>query len=287
MVRGKSRLPSLECLRFAAGESAADGGRALRSRIETLKLERTVCNAVMAPQEYHLLLVEAPDVPAPELRAAVRWRIKDLIGFHIDDAVIDVFELPEQKRAGQARMMYAVAARAQIVQQHVNQIEAAGLHLEVIDIPEMCLRNVASLTEEDVQGTLLLQFTANYGFIVITRQHTLYLARRLDIDATALAAAHERGEETALLDSVVLEIQRSLDYYDSHFAQPPLAALLLAPGEAPLPFLKPHLAQNLTVPVRELEIGKLLNAQDAADELTQARCLTAIGAALRQESLAL
>ncbi len=46
-----------------------------------------------------------------ELRAAVRWRIKDLIDFHIDDAVIDVFEMPAHARGGPNRMMYAVKAR--------------------------------------------------------------------------------------------------------------------------------------------------------------------------------
>ena len=73
--------------------------------------------SVLDPGGYRLLLVEAPDVPADELRAAVRWRIKDLIDFHIDDAVIDVFEMPPHARGGPRRMMYAVTAKAEVVKQ--------------------------------------------------------------------------------------------------------------------------------------------------------------------------
>ena len=103
----------------------------------------------------------------------------------------------------------------------------------------------------------------------------------------SLAEAQRSGRGAALLDSVVLEIQRSLDYYDSHFSQPPISGLLLAPSETPLPFLKPHLSQNLAVPVKNLELGKLLRSRDNADELVESRCLTAVGAALREESVAL
>ena len=266
---------------------AEDRGRALRNRVETLKLERTICTTVMAPQDYQLLLVEAPDVPPGELRAAVHWRIKDLIGFHIDDAVIDVFEIPGQNRPGQSRMMYAVATRSKTVRERAELIAESSMQLQIIDIPEMCLRNVAALTEEDVQGVALLYFTPTNGFITLTRQHTLYLARKLDIGSDSLAEAQRSGRGAALLDSVVLEIQRSLDYYDSHFSQPPISGLLLAPSETPLPFLKPHLSQNLAVPVKNLELGKLLRSHDHADELVESRCLTAVGAALREESVAL
>ena len=224
----------------------------------------------MGSQEYQLLLLEAPDVPPAELKAAVRWRIKDLIGFHIDDAVIDVFEIPGQYRAGQSHMMYAVVARSKIVQERVGLIENSAAQLEIIDIPEMCLRNVTALTEEDVQGVALL-----------------YLARKLDIGSDALADAAAGGQGSAALDNLLLEIQRSLDYYDSHFSQPPISALLLAPSESPLPHLQPYLAQNLSVAVRKLELAKLLQSPDTSDETIQARCLNALGAALRMENVAL
>jgi len=72
---------------------------------------RQMINLVLADTHYQLLLVEAPRVEPAELRAALRWKIKNLIDFHIDDVVIDVFEIPGQqdRPSGQA-MMYVIAA---------------------------------------------------------------------------------------------------------------------------------------------------------------------------------
>jgi MSHA biogenesis protein MshI len=129
--------------------------------------------SVLDQAGYHLLLVEAPDVPADELRAAVRWRIKDLIDFHIDDAVIDVFEMPPHARGGPSKMMYAVTAKAEHIRQQIDMIEAGGLSLGVIDIPELCLRNVATLLEGD-RGAALLYVGDHRSTLLLGRQGILY-----------------------------------------------------------------------------------------------------------------
>jgi MSHA biogenesis protein MshI len=287
VVRGKSLRPTLECMRFSPAPSGTERAAKVRDAVQSLGVDRTYCNNVIEPADYQLLLVEAPDVRPEELKAAVRWRVKDLIGFHIDDAVIDVFEIPDQGRPGQARMMYVVAARAGVVGQYVDSLDNSGMQLQSIDIPELCLRNITALTDDDVQGAALLYFTASYGLMVLTRQHTLYLARKLDVGADTLASAHRAGRERQYLESIVLEVQRSLDYYDSHFSQPPIASLLIAPSEIPLPFLQPYLSENLGVPVRNLDLGALLDSREKIDEDTQARCMMAVGASLRMESVAL
>ena len=73
-------------------------------------VQQARASGLMPMGAYNLILVEAPDVPQAEIRAAVRWRVKDLIDFSIDDAVIDVFEVPPLK-GGRANMLYAVVAR--------------------------------------------------------------------------------------------------------------------------------------------------------------------------------
>ena len=41
-----------------------------------LELDRYRCLTVLSPDQYQLLLVEAPNVPPAELKTAVRWRGK-------------------------------------------------------------------------------------------------------------------------------------------------------------------------------------------------------------------
>src|SRR5262245_12667757 len=124
------RKPRLESCIY---ETRADGDPFARV-MSRLAARRASTISVLDPRGYQLLLVEAPDVPAEELRAAVRWRIKDLIDFHVDDAVIDVFEMPRHARGGTNRMMYAVTAKAEFVREQIELVESAGLTLDVIDI---------------------------------------------------------------------------------------------------------------------------------------------------------
>ena len=57
------------------------------------------------------------------------WRVNDLIDFQIDDAVNDVFEMPRQGRGGPNRMLYAVAARADVVNPRASGSEQGVLYL--------------------------------------------------------------------------------------------------------------------------------------------------------------
>jgi MSHA biogenesis protein MshI len=237
--------------------------------------------SVMDPSSYSLLLVEAPDVEPAELRAALRWRIKDLIDFHIDDAVIDVFDLPGDTPRGRARMMYVVAARAAAVRARVNTVEESHLHLSAIDIPELALRNVTALLPEDVGGVALLHLCEGHGLIVVTHQSSLYLARAIEFDPDP-----EDGGERAM-ETLTLEIQRSLDYYESHFGQPSVQGVVLSQGAERNAGLEERLRRDLPVAVKALELGDVLECADPPSAAVIARCLPAIGAALRQERAAL
>ncbi|MFN2301564.1 MAG: pilus assembly protein PilM [Gammaproteobacteria bacterium] len=267
----------------------------LREALSETGTANARCTTLMGGRDYQLLLVEAPDVEPSELRAAIRWRIKDLIDFHIDDAVIDVIEIPGQDR-GRSRMMYAVVARASRIRARIDEIEDAGLELTAIDVEELALRNLTALLPEDERGSCLLWFGPDYGSIQITRGGELFLARRIDVGAAQLLAAAQHGDPdvgdygeplAALLEQVTLEIQRSLDYYDSHFAQPPVQAVFIAPTAPELAFLNAYLGTNINIEVRTLELDRLFPDAVLPDPVTQARCLTAIGAALRHEELVL
>lgn len=282
-------MPRLEACRYLPLEPGADSSVVLEGMISELGLEHGRSVIVMQSNSHSLLLIEAPDVQPAELKAAVRWRIKDLIDFHIDDAVIDVFEIPEQGAApGKARLMYAVAAKASAIHGQVEVLDKTSLKLEIIDIPELAIRNIASLLDEDVRGTAFLYFDQRGGVITLTRQGSLYLSRNIDVGLQQIVATGSNEGELhpqtqQALDRIVLEVQRSLDYYESHFSQPPITSLVLAPFEQEVTGVIPYLSANLGMAVSVLDINMLFETKDTIDPVTQARCLTAIGAALRLE----
>jgi len=288
--RERAGIPRLLDCRHRPLEAGESVERGLGALIGQTGVRRSLFNAVLAPSDYQLLLVEAPDVEPSELKQAVRWRVKDLIDFHIDDAILDVFDIPGQPVRGRGRMMYVVAARSSLLSQRIAVLEGLSLRLELIDIAELALRNVAALTSEDVSGVALLYLAPEYGLITVTRQSTLYLARTLDTGHTALAGFGDAGETLdtggGALESVVLEIQRSLDYYDSHFSQAAVGKLyVIAPSDAGS--IASALDSALGMTVRHLDLRELMECPDDLELERQARCMLAVGAALRHEQATL
>ena len=103
-----------------------DADAALRASRE-LRLERYQCTTLLDPGEYQLLMVDAPNVPPPELKSAIRWSVKDLLDFHIDDATVDVLDVPRGPDVGnRPHPMFAVGARNETIQATVDPATAGS-----------------------------------------------------------------------------------------------------------------------------------------------------------------
>lgn len=265
----KPQLTHCEFHELAEGAAFVDAARRIPNR-------KWPVVSVLTPSAYSMLLVEAPDVAEEELRAAVRWRIKDLLDFHIDDAVIEVFQMPQQGRGGPTRMMYAIAAREHEVRRRVDDAAEAGLSLGVIDVLELSLRNIATLLDTDGRGVALLYEYDKGGILLLVRHGVLYLARHIDTGTEQL----EMGEmRAALVDGLALEVQRSLDYYESHYEQNSIPVLYTWGLES---WDIEQLDNALGLGVRPLELHELFEFDADPDPRSQKLCLPAIGAALRQ-----
>jgi MSHA biogenesis protein MshI len=280
--------PQLQVCEFSPWDGAEANEKLLAKKVRQYGLHKRPCTTVLELGDYSILSVEAPDVPPAELRAAIRWQIKDLIDFHIDDAVIDVFDAPPSGAHGRQNNLYVVVSKTSTVRARVDQLQAAEANLTTIDIPELVLRNIAARLPEDEGGLAMIYLTRERGVVIVTRQSTLYFARTLDMGYDYLRQGLDSGgglslEGNAGFDRLVLEVQRSLDYYDRYFAQPPVAGLVLAPTEQPIPGLDDYLGQSLGLPVRQLDLGEIVACDTPLDSHQQAHCLAAVGAALRQE----
>src|SRR6202051_3281545 len=162
---------------------AADTGDAASDVLRAAALPRAPVSTVLRTDDYQLVLIEAPDVPPAELRAAMRWRLKESIDYRVEDAVIDVFDVPAQNRGGQGRMMYAVAAQRSAVERHSGALVEVPT-FDVIDVPELCLRNLATLLPAAAAGVALLYLGETTATVILVRGTTFYFARQMDLQAT-------------------------------------------------------------------------------------------------------
>lgn len=261
----------------------------LEKAAKEMQVTRYHCSTLLAPNEYQMLVVEAPNVPAPELKTALRWRIKDLLDFHIDDATIDVLDIPPDKSSAVGtHSMYAIAARNSVIEQRINQFHQSNIALEVIDIPEMAQRNISARAEDVGRGLALMSFTENEGLLTVTYQGELYLARHLDIGWEQLAQGDADAKQVQF-DRITLELQRSLDNLERQFKFISISRLSIA-HLPDMEGLRNYLAQNLSVPVTVLDLNDIFDFSrvPAVGALNnQARFFLTLGAALRLEERAL
>lgn len=239
--------------------------------------------------EYQILSVDAPNVAPDELKTAVRWRLKDMLDFHVDDATVDVLDLPVDPNAAvrAQHSMFAVAARNSIIEARQKLFDAAKVELSVIDIPEIAQRNISALVEPPGRGVAMLSFGDEGGLLTVSYRGELYLARRIDIGLDQLLDA-DVERRNAVFDRVTLELQRSLDNLERQYSFISVAKLVLAPST--VQGLDDYLSSNLYTPVDTLDLAALFDVErtpELADKLLQQRFLVPLGAALRHEETVL
>jgi len=273
-------------LRARVVDSGANGDKWLdqaAASVAAMDLARMPLSTVLRTKAYQLQLVEMPNVPTDERLAAVRWRIKDLIDYPLDEAVVEVFEMPRHANAGSTPTAYAVVARSADVLAQVELMRQAELTMDVIDIPELCMRNIAALLPQDEYGAAFLHLAEDCGHLIVTRKGVLHIIRRIDIGRRGLEEAV--GEALMLQDrigAIALEVQRSLDYYESHYDCRPITELVLGPGNWP-DALPAALTQNLGLSVSRVALDDLCSMEEELSPADQGHCLLAVGAALRSE----
>ncbi|MEO7495928.1 MAG: pilus assembly protein PilM [Massilia sp.] len=245
------------------------------------------CSALLSGGEYQLLAVEAPTVPAEELKTAVRWRLKDMLDFAADQATIDVLDIPVEKSSnGRANTLFAVAARNTVIETRQNLFLGAGLQLSVIDIPEMAQRNISALLEPEGRGVAMLSFDADGGLLTVTYKAELYLARRIDLTLDQLLDS-DYDRKHVCYDKITLELQRSLDHFERQYSFISISKLVLAPTGAT--GLDEYLSSNLYTKVETLDLAGVLDiaaVPELAAPAVQQRFFLALGAALRREDQA-
>ncbi len=208
---------------------------------------------------------------------ALRWRIKDIVSFDVADAVIDYFPLPDDAYRGRSNMLYVAVIEQSFAERIDALTQAAGLRLDRIEIAELALLRLKAL-EGETLATAVLGLQSPTSLISLVCDDDLYLARQIDSRAELISAEAEAIESSAA--PIVLDLQRSLDYYESQIGKPPCLRLLvcpLQPGETPL---LGQLRSNLPVELVQLDLAEHFSCEPALSPLLQSQVMLAVAAVL-------
>jgi MSHA biogenesis protein MshI len=260
---------------------AGDIAPELKSTLDKLGAVRAPACGVVESDDYQLVQLEAPEVLPSEMRAAIRWRLKDAINFSVDESSVDVFEIPEPARRTQAKMLFAVAARESAVQRISGALKPHAKGFNAIDIPELCLRNISACLPQDTKGVAILALQEGFAQLVITRQGTVHVARR--IDTRGGFNPHKQASNEIDAGALALELQRSLDYYESYYDQTPIGDLVIAPAHDQARTLAAALKEETSLRIAVLDVREHFNVYKSGELATDWPSLMALGAALRQD----
>lgn len=260
----------------------------LRRLKKTLGLDAYRCTLCLGFDAYQFLQVEAPAVPEEEMKEALRWSMKDMVDFPVDQATLDVLDVPADKEGrANSRFKFVALSRNEIIGRHVRLFQDAGLDLAAIDIPEMAQRNLAALYEPQERAVAMLGFTDQGGLLTFTWRGRLLSSRHIDISLMQLTGADE-AQRVAMFERIGLELQRSLDSFERQSTFVSLDKLVVTPLADDFG-LTAYLAENLYVGVMAAKLDEVLDVQKVPElrrPALQAQRLMLLGSALRDEGLA-
>lgn len=224
-------------------------GEALQELIAEHALKGAVTNLVLSQDQYQIFQAERPPVEASELAEAIRWKLGELLDYPANEAVIDTFPFPDDATRDRGQLINAVCAHQDLIRGHVDLVSEAGLELNRIDVAELALRNLLAYADPEGRGAALLYLSENHGHMVFCRGNMLYMARRIEVSLDQLRDATTQEQA---VQALALEMQRSLDYFESQLRQVPPGRIQVAGHPEALP-LAGMLTTNVTADVVDFD----------------------------------
>lgn len=281
VIRSAGQRPEIRlCESFQIEKGESD---ALARLGQAHGLKRHRCATLLGESEYRLVQLEAPAVPAEERIQALRWRLKDVVDFPVEGAAIAAADIPTE--GSRQANVFAVISPSTVIGERMAVYRSAKLPLEAIDIPEMAVRNVAILFEDENRGLAFLALSEGESLLTITYGGELYLSRRIEVSSQALAESDEERRQQ-MLERLALELQRTLDNFDRQYGFISVSRLLVC-SEFDCAAAVAGLAQNLYLPVQVADLAQVVEFSGVPELRSverQAQCLLAIGAALRSDA---
>lgn len=211
---GKKQPGLLMRSEFIPASDRASQVDALSDWVRDHHLQKTPCICVANPADYDVYQVEKPQVPDDELIPAATWKIKDLLNYDVNQAVVDCYPMPASSKNSKTQMS-VVSATESSISGYANDIKSAGLNLQAIDIPELVLSNLGVVKGSEGVMLAVLLLGNDRGMLNIYRDGDLYVSRELKIGTRQLEQIS--SEDQSVFDSLMLEIQRSTDYFEGFY----------------------------------------------------------------------
>jgi len=194
----------------------------LKTYVEDNALTNTSCHVTLSISKYQLLQLDRPAVEDAELNKALKWAVKEQL-FSEEELAIDYFDPPAL--ASNVKKVNVVALSQRDIIEIRDGILKAELALKVISVEELTTCNLIAASDDAV--IILKQEAEGQLSLNIVKRNELFFSRRLR-GYENLVSFSEDELKMAVVDNLSLEIQRSMDYYESQLRQAPVKRIYLS-----------------------------------------------------------
>ncbi|MBA6288056.1 MSHA biogenesis protein MshI [Colwellia sp. MB3u-4] len=213
------------------------------------------CHLVLAHAHSQIVQVDKPNVPAAEIKAALKWQIKDLVSIAPENMMLDYFDGPTL--AGGHEKINVVCVAKNDLMELVSIFNDAQLNINSITTEEFAFASLLPMQQDAV--LFVCQQPNEEINLLIVKNGQLFFSRRLRGFAH-IANKSEDELTMGIIDSLSLEIQRSTDYFERQLKQAPIKTIeILLPLEQEA-FLARKLAENTNVEVKLFAMPETLES---------------------------
>jgi type IV pilus assembly protein PilM len=252
--------------------------------------EREVTSAV-AGQAVIVRYIEMPQMSSEELAGAIKYEAEQYIPFELENVEVDYQILEEKMPQHPDKMrVLLVAAKKELIKEHLSLLEAASLKPLSIDVDAFALINAFERIKSPAKEECLALINIGHsltninilkgGVAYFTRDVFLAgkdisdgLAKKFGMEFNqAEKLKRERGKATgddsfnkslsSALGDLVGEIRLSFDYYENQALEKNIGHVFLTGGSSLLPELDHFLSETLGLkvstwnPFEGLKIGE-------------------------------
>ena len=262
--------------------------------------------------------IALPAQSAEELAETIRWEAEQYIPFDINEVHLDYQILQDQSVDGQMDVLL-VAAKKDLIDDYVSVVAEAGLNLAIMDVDAFAIGNMYEHNYETSEdravalvniGASVININVLAGRVpIFTRDITSGGNHYTEEIQKALGVSFEEAEQIKVggssesnkdvvpqevegamrevSETMLGEIQRSLEFYRATTSNTPIAKVVLSGGSAHVPGLEKMFEERIEVPFEianpfaRIEVASSALNEDRLRELGPALGV-AVGLGLRR-----
>lgn len=256
--------------------------------------------------------LDLPPMPVREIHEALKWEAKKATSLGVDEVIVDYVAGEVVKGSAERKMpVTMIVAERAAVQEEFRQYQQAGFKVTAMDINPVAFYHAVHRLGQDQTGAgcvALVDIGAGRTDINIVKHGTLRFSRSIPLGGAALtqslvqkfgvdvtqAEAIKReqglsGKAKILevlgpeVDRLIVEIQRSVDYYRAQSRDGALERVLLGGGTVLMPGFINYASAFFDAKVMLCNPFEGMDCQAGASDLQQIgpRFISSVGLALR------